>query len=687
MTSSTEGLRAQVLLQDGEHEFTADHWTSVDTLTGKLHIILRCNDLDDIIALSVENDDNGTLSGSFGAFAVEGERNIWNEDQPADEYAGCYTIALSPYDGTSPFQGTGWLRMTVLASDGSVALQGMLPDGTAIASRAFVRNVVSDGNMLLGRIFFFSPLDDGIGFVAGSLDLLPLSSRNEEEASISSCELAIAWHDGQRLCGLEPCGASYYPGVSLGEQIDEADYGNELFFMAGYPKNLTVNGLHAVSASLPNAVRIIDQADDSFETDPAYLPAYLVDYGRPDPITGMPWADGANLVLAYDRDLGIFQGQFTIRFPTSDGSFEDRIVQCQGVLTPIPGSCCREDPMPAGQGFYLVEAEDGAWYSYPVTIRPDNPLAMDYWWYDLKTKVTYDLELARPVFHVTEDGQGVQLSCLQEEAQIFYAVNDAPQGFAAALYKDGEILPLTAMETVTAWACLDFLTGPSTVLTVLPPPQVVGIQAADGQDKSLDINVFEVTDFPLAVTTALPTEAATLWVDGVAQADNGFTLATPGNVSLSCSLEDEWEQGRQYAPSPNVTMTVCVADEEFTYGAEGTMALTVGWNLVGIPLELTEVSEQEILSKYLVFGMDDHGNWVRPARLTVGGAYWIWMEAPLEPVVLRGTRPGRQKLNDGRLEWRLGDAEDHCGTWRWQDGRYVWSEEPQPEGTGVWFHE
>ena len=77
--------------------------------------------------------------------------------------------------------------------------------------------------------------------------------------------------------------------------------------------------------------------------------------------------------MTYAAATGVFNGSFKLYYDYPAPSWQHKAVTVTfaGVLTPIPGACCTEDPLPLGHGFFLVSdanAEAGYTFkrSYPV---------------------------------------------------------------------------------------------------------------------------------------------------------------------------------------------------------------------------------------------------------------------------------------------------------------------------------
>jgi hypothetical protein len=314
---------------------------------------------------------------------------------PAAEYEGYYTVSLPVdvlgegagrprvSDGSYMPYGGGYLVFTVNAA-GKATYSGKLADGTRFSGSSVLVEMTDAVGALHGTITVFVPLYARGGYLAGRLGVVPLARREVEEASVSACApyAFFEWsYPGQSparnrtadafTVTLIPCGATYAKGATLeshgvatvelvtGEAPDDAAY--------AYTVNRVKRYAYATLSAFPAHLDLV-VADGKLTAPAATSPVRQADgsyvYGG---------GNDAGLKVNYAKTTGVFSGSFKLYYDYLTTSWQHKTVtvRFEGVLTPVPGSCCTEDPLPLGHGFFLVSdsnAEAGYTFkrSYPV---------------------------------------------------------------------------------------------------------------------------------------------------------------------------------------------------------------------------------------------------------------------------------------------------------------------------------
>ena len=408
LTASTNGrVQAKVAMQDRTYALTANSWTALSE-DGSTFVA----DLVDArrgVTLSLTVDGTGAGAGVFTlggeAMDVVFDRVAWHRvTNPALEYAGYYTVSLPVSRdvkatggslGYVPFGG-GYLAITI-AANGRVTYSGKMADGTRVSGTTAVIESMGGLGTPSGHVTIFAPLYRRGGYLSGRLDITPLSRRVAEAACVSACAPAayFEWSypglQPQRgrtadafTVTVEPCGMAYpkyttleahgIPAAELrtAEAPADAAYAYRLQgqteraypMLDAFPEHLPLQ-VTAGRLVAPSATRPVRQADRSY--------VYNTGEGSND----------SSLRIQYSRSTGVFSGSFRLYYDYQTPTWQHRTVtvRFEGILTPIPGSCCTADPLPLGHGFFLVpdnNAEAGYSFkrSYPIwlgEVVPEEP--------------------------------------------------------------------------------------------------------------------------------------------------------------------------------------------------------------------------------------------------------------------------------------------------------------------------
>ena len=337
---------------------TAPDWTALETGAVYTEATLAGEG----VVLTLDTDGAG-----FGWFEDEvlGECHLafqanMDVNTAEKEYAGNYNVSL---ESSHPaYQGYGWLVVEI-DGEGLVTYTGKLPDGMNVVKRT-THLVEEHGNGVFTVVAF-----DGSDFVSGRVQITPKSQREDGEPCVSACSssLALFWYDLESdiTARLTPCGAEYdRTAITFLEQTVNHENKN---FESIYFYALTLPFAEEIPASypagicpqlLPAGIEIVEAAEGEIpQTGGAFT---IADYTNQE---AQPYKDLA-VAISFDA-MGLMKGSFNVYDAVAGKPSK---VTFQGILTPIPASCCSAGPEAVGFGSLI--SEDGT-RSWPVRIVPD----------------------------------------------------------------------------------------------------------------------------------------------------------------------------------------------------------------------------------------------------------------------------------------------------------------------------
>ena len=333
----------------------APAWTAL--ATGDVYTEL---DLDgELLVLMVLTD--GTGFGWFEDSELENCYLSFMPNMPAAtakaEYAGFYNVA---FESTHPdYQGFGWMTLDINTS-GRVKAQGVTPDGMSFANTT---NLVEEKGVGVFTIVTYNP--DGQDYASGRIQITPRSAREDGVACVSACDSAmgIFWYDlaSNVISRLTPCGTEYDTSAEQTFtnqiQLGGGEYENLYFYAISMPKAEDVPASYpaGICPQLLPAVEIVE-GNRSFEINES---AY-------EGLNGAPF-EGLDFQLKFTN-----QGKMSGSFQAFDlATAAARKLKFEGILTPIPASCCGGgDTYALGYGSIFSAEEAKSW---PVRISPPTP--------------------------------------------------------------------------------------------------------------------------------------------------------------------------------------------------------------------------------------------------------------------------------------------------------------------------
>lgn len=394
--SATGRLKVKLVVLNKSYSLSIPVWSGVDADGTTLWAELE--DPGKGLALVLSVDVSGHVVGTFQvaingvptAFDLEMDRVGWHATaNPANEYVGYYTVSLpvelpgKADDGAYTPAGGGYLVFAVTTA-GKTTYSGKLADGTRFSGSTVLTEVPDGIRAVHGAFTVFAPLYSKRGYVAGRLSVVPKAERQDEVACVSACGLNafFEWsYPGKSptqgrtadafTVALAPCGTAYAKGVTL------ADLGIEAaeLLTGGAPDDAAY--AYRVGAetrrAYPNPAPFPQQLGLAVDGARLNAPPATKPVRQADGQYAYNGTNDAGLKVSYSASTGVFKGSFKLYYDYFTTSWKHKAVtvKFEGVLTPIPGSCCSADPLPLGHGFFLVADNNAAAgytfnRSYPV---------------------------------------------------------------------------------------------------------------------------------------------------------------------------------------------------------------------------------------------------------------------------------------------------------------------------------